>query len=309
MLGGIGGRRRRGRQRMRWLDSITDSMDVSLSELQELVMDREAWRAAVHGVTKSRTWLSNWTELNWRRSNKSILKKINPGWSLEGVMLQLKLQYFGTWCKELTHLKRPWCWERLKAGGERGDREWDGWDGTINSMDMTVSKLLEIMKDREAWRAAVYGVEIVGHDWMTEKQYSRWPLSGEFILFHSNQDRRSEALLIHLWSTTIYTSMFLPHFFFWVPKSLQLVTAAMKLEDTMLLGRKAMANPHSILKAETSLCWQSSIRSRLWFYSSHERMWKLDPKEGWVPKNWFFRIVVLEKTLESPLDSKGDQTS
>ena len=71
MLGGIGGRRRRGQQRMRWLDGIFDSTHMSLSELRELVMDREAWRAAIHGVAKSRTRLSNWTVLNWDQASQN----------------------------------------------------------------------------------------------------------------------------------------------------------------------------------------------------------------------------------------------
>ena len=80
MLEGIMGRRRRGRQRMRWLDGITDSMDMSLSELRELVMDREAWHAVIHGVAKSRTRLS--TELNWTEPSRHCKRSaLSPGWS------------------------------------------------------------------------------------------------------------------------------------------------------------------------------------------------------------------------------------
>ena len=131
MLETIEGKRRRGWQRERWLDGITDSMDMSSSKLRELVMDREAWHAAIHGVAKSRTWLSSWTELMWRTD---LLEKTLMLGKIEG---------------------RKWGQQRMR------------WlDVIIDSMDMSLSKLRELVMDREAGK--VHGVA------RSQTQLSNW---------------------------------------------------------------------------------------------------------------------------------------
>ena len=123
-------------------DSIFKSRDITLPTKFRLVKAMvfpvvmygcESWtikKAECQRIDAFELWCwRRFLRVPWtaRRSNQSILKEISPGYSLEGRVLKLKLQYLATWCEELTHWKRPWCWERFRAGGEGDNRGWDGW--------------------------------------------------------------------------------------------------------------------------------------------------------------------------------------
>ena len=165
------------------LDSILKSRDITSSTKVCLVKATvfpvvmygcESWtikKAEHRRIDAFELW--SWRRLlrvPWtaRRSNQSILKEISPEYSLEGLMLKLKLQYFGHWCEELTHWKRPWCWERLRAGGEGNNRGWDGWMASmtqwtwvwVNSGSWWWTGMPGVLQSMVSHRA--------GHDWVTE---------------------------------------------------------------------------------------------------------------------------------------------
>ena len=106
------------------------------------------------------------------RSNQSILKEISPEYSLKGLMLRLKLQYLVTWCEELTHWKRPWCWERLKAGGEGDDRGWDVWMASLTWWTWVWANSWSWWWTGKLSMPQSMGLQRFGHDWATELNWA-----------------------------------------------------------------------------------------------------------------------------------------
>ena len=130
----------------------------------------ESWRIDAFELWCWRRLLTVlWTA---RRSNQSILGEISPGCSLEGLMLKLKLQHFGTWWEEMTHLKRPWCWERLRVGGEGGNRGWDGWMASPTQWTWVWVNSGSWWWTGRTGMLQFMGSQRVGHNWATELNWT-----------------------------------------------------------------------------------------------------------------------------------------
>ena len=169
------------------LDSILKSRDITLSTKVCLVKAMvfpvvmygcKNWtikKAECQRIDAFELWC--WRRLlrvPWtvRRSNQSILKEISPGCSLEGLMLKLKLQYFGHLMRRADSLKRPWCWERLKAGGEGDDRGWDGWMASPTQWTWVWVNSGSLWWTGRPGVLRFMGVQRVGHDWVTELNWT-----------------------------------------------------------------------------------------------------------------------------------------
>ena len=136
----------------------------------------------LHGILGKLWCWRRFLRVPWtaRRSNQSILNEINPEYSLEGLMLKLKLQYFATWWEELTHWKRPWCWARLRAG-EEGDRGWDGWMASSTQRSWLWASSRRRWRTRKSFVLQPMGAQRVRYDLVTKQQQS--PSHFESILF------------------------------------------------------------------------------------------------------------------------------
>ena len=175
-----------GRKAMTNLDSILKNRNITLLTKVRLVKAMvfpvvmygcESWtinKAEHQRIDAFELWSWRRLRVPWtaRRSNQSILKEISPDYSLEGLMLKLNSDTLATWCEELTHLKRPWCWERLKAGGEGDDRGWGGWMASLTRWTWVWASSGSWWWTGKPGMLQAMGSQRVRHNWATELNFS-----------------------------------------------------------------------------------------------------------------------------------------